>query len=207
MTVADNVAYGLRAAGRRSAETRERVRDMLELVQLPEKANKLPSELSGGERQRTALARALAVQPRVLLLDEAFAALDPSTRSEVVHEVREIIRRLKVTTLLITHDQEEAFLFSRRVLVLNQGKTVAFGTPEEIMALDEPFIRDFVKMIFLTRSLVEADASNGAFVTLAGGQRLAIDMKGVKPGDHVHVMIKKGPQADSFEVWPYDTSE
>jgi ABC-type Fe3+/spermidine/putrescine transport system ATPase subunit len=202
MNVRDNIAYGLRAAKRPKQDLARRVDEMLALVRLEEKSDKHPSAISGGERQRVALARALAVEPRVLLLDEAFAALDATTRSEVLHEVRGIIRQTSVTTLLITHDQEEAFLFSRHVLVLNDGEVVTSGTPEEVMQHDHPFIRDFVQMILLLRSRVELDVVGSTCVMLEGGQRIPISIPGVSPGDPVHVMIKKGPQAQSIEVWP-----
>ncbi len=207
MTVGRNVAYGLRAAGRPAREIKERVTEMLDLVGLTRAADRYPRALSGGEMQRVALARALAVEPGVLLLDEAFAALDATTRSEVVHEVRSIIRRAGVTTLLITHDQEEAFLFSRHVVVLNDGLVVTSGTPEAVMAHEHPFIRDFVKMILLTRSRVDVDAEGRPFVVLDCGQRIPVTVPGVATGDHVHVMIKKGPRRqriDIWEVWPDD---
>ena len=204
MSVADNVAYGLRARGESADKTAARVREMLELVQLTGEADKFPDEISGGERQRVALARALAVKPHVLLLDEAFAALDATTRSDVVQEVRRIIRSMGVTTLLITHDQEEAFLFSHHVLVLNEGRIVVSGTPREVMAYDHPFIQEFVKMILLASGTVASDERGRTFVMLEDGDELPITTQGVKPGDEVHVMIKKGLQTESIDVWPYD---
>lgn len=205
LTVAENIAYGLQVTRADRARTQARVQEMLELVQLPGKGDKLPRELSGGERQRVALARALAVQPRILLLDEAFAALDATTRSEVVHQIRDIIKRLKVTTLLITHDQEEAFLFAKRVLVLNEGGIVTIGNPDEVMAHPHSFVRSFVKMMLLTRSKVEVDDKTGeSFVTLDNGQRIPIHLPHVSAGDDVHVMVKKGPQTQKVEVWSGD---
>ena len=100
----------------------------------------MPRELSGGERQRVALARALCVGPKILLLDEAFGSLDATMRTQVVQEVRSIIRQQKVTTLFITHDQEEAFMFARRLIVLNEGRVVASGTPESMMTNPDPFV-------------------------------------------------------------------
>lgn len=204
LTVEENVAYGLRARRADKAKVKDRAREMIDLAQLSGKEERLPERLSGGERQRVALARALAIEPRLLLLDEAFAALDATTRSEVVQDVRNIIRRVKLTTLLITHDQEEAFLFSRHVLVLNDGRVVTQGSPEHVMTHDHPFIQDFVKMVLLTRSKVESDASGQAMVQIEGGQRIPIHIPGVEPGDEVHVMIKKGRKTESIEVWPDD---
>jgi putative spermidine/putrescine transport system ATP-binding protein len=201
MSVADNVGYGLRARGVRSGERRARASHLLELVRLNDKAASFPAELSGGQQQRVALARALAVEPEVLLLDEAFAALDPTTRAEVMHEVRGIISGLGLTTLLVTHDQEEAFLFSRHVLVMNEGQVVVMGTPAEVMSHDNPFIRDFVKMILLEVGTVEGRRGT-AFVALPNGHHLPISLPGIAPGDRVHVMIKKGPGSETVAVWP-----
>lgn len=201
LSVAENAAYGLRARRVEKRALAERVHEVLDLVRLTGKEDRHPHQLSGGERQRVALARALAVEPRVLLLDEAFAALDATTRGEVVHEVRRIIREVGLTTLLITHDQEEAFLFSRHVLVLNDGRVVTQGTPEEIMTHDDPFIQDFVKMVHLSRSKVELDAHGRPVVHIDGGQVVPLHLPGVEAGDQVHVMIKKGPKASSIEVW------
>src|SRR5437867_10567114 len=117
LSVADNVGYGLRARKVPTGVARGRIAEMLDLVHLPGKENRLPRELSGGERQRVALARALCVGPKILLHDEAFGSLDATMRTQVVQEVRSIIRQQKVTTLFITHDQEEAFMFARRLIV------------------------------------------------------------------------------------------
>lgn len=207
MRVGENVAYGLRAAGRSKPEAMERAREMLELVELTEKIEEYPRELSGGQRQRVALARALAVQPRILLLDEAFAALDATTRSGIVAEVRTLVKRLKVTTLLVTHDQEEAFLFSKRILVLNEGRVVTMGTPEQVMTHAHPFIQGFVKMLMMSTSRVETDARGRSFITMDNGSTFPIHMAGVRPGDEVHVMVKKGPQTEHIEVWPFERDD
>ncbi len=203
MSVRDNVAYGLRMRRAPRREADEKVSEMLDLVQLRHRADAYPGTLSGGEKQRVALARALAVNPRLLLLDEAFTALDATTRSQVVQEVRAIIKRLGVTTLLITHDQEEAFLFSRRVLVLNEGRVVTFDEPERVMRHSHPFVQDFVKMCLIHEAKVETYASGTMFVTAEGGAQIPIQIPGVAPGDVVHVMVKKGP-TQSIEVWPTD---
>ena len=204
MTVAENVGYGLRLRKTPPAQVRDRVREMLELVRLENKEDQYPARLSGGERQRVALARALAVEPRALLLDEAFAALDATTRSQVVQEVRGIIKRLNLTTILITHDQEEAFLFSRHVVVLNDGCVVTAGRPEEVMAHPHPFIQGFVKMALFHRARVELDPDGRQFVTLKDGTRVNINMPGMEAGDEVHVMVKKGGRSERIEVWPGD---
>jgi ABC-type sulfate/molybdate transport systems ATPase subunit len=156
--------------------------------------------MSGGEKQRVALARALAVEPRVLLLDEAFAALDASTRSSVVHEVRSIIKGLNVTTLLVTHDQEEAFLFARKVLVLNAGKVVTFGPSLQVMQHPDPFIQGFVRMVLFEQAKVEEDGA-GLFVTTQDGARIPLDLPNLAAGEVVHVMVKRGPTGQSIGVW------
>ena len=203
MTVAENTAYGLRAQHESPKDVEARVGEMLGLVGLSSKADRYPVGLSGGERQRVALARALAIKPRLLLLDEAFAALDATTRGEVVQEVRGIVRRLGVTTVLITHDQEEAFLFARNVIVLNDGRIVTQGPSEEVMGHDDPFIRSFVRMVHLSKAKVEQDGG-GHFVEVAEGARLPINLPNIKTGDLVHVLVKKSGASEVFEVWPDD---
>jgi ABC-type Fe3+/spermidine/putrescine transport system ATPase subunit len=204
LTVAENVAYGLRVRRRKRADVEKRVAEMLDLVQLAGRGHEPVEKLSGGEKQRVALARALAVEPRILLLDEAFTALDASTRGEVVQEVRAIIKRLRVTTLLITHDQEEAFLFARHVLVLNEGKVVTLDDPERVMTHPHPFVQDFVKMCVFHQAKVETDRDGQAYVITEGGAQIPINIPGVSAGDVVHVMVKKGASRETIEVWPRD---
>jgi ABC-type Fe3+/spermidine/putrescine transport system ATPase subunit len=205
MSVADNVGYGLRMRGVDAAKRAAKVKEMLELVQLTGKEEARPHLLSGGEKQRVALARALAVEPRILLLDEAFTALDATTRAQIVQEVRGIIQRAGVTTLLITHDQEEAFLFSRHVLVLNEGRVVTLDAPERVMTHPHLFVQEFVKMCLIHQARVEADERGDTFVTTDGGAEIPIHIPGVRPGDIVHVMVKKGP-TERIEVWRTDAS-
>lgn len=202
MTVAKNVGYGLRVRGVPRHKIDRRVEELLELVHLKAKANQYPERLSGGERQRVALARALAVEPKILLLDEAFTALDATTRHRVVREVREIISRLRVTTVLVTHDQEEAFLFSNHVLVLNEGQKVIEGPPDEVMTHRHPFIQDFIKMAVFHKSVVKADSQGRFYVPLEEGNRIPVDIPGLKAGDAVQVMVKKSGDSASIEVWP-----
>lgn len=201
MTVAENVAYGLRVRRLPENEIRDRVREMLDLVRLVDLEKKYPHFLSGGERQRVAVARALAVKPRALLLDEAFTALDATTRHQVLQEVRNIIKQLKLTTLLITHDQEEAFLFARRVLVMNEGKVLTVGNPEQIMTNTHPFIQDFVKMLMFKKANVEINELGRPQVVLDHRVKIPVDIPGVHEGDEVHVMIKKGPEQEAIRVW------
>jgi ABC-type Fe3+/spermidine/putrescine transport system ATPase subunit len=204
MTVAENVGYGLRIRRWPRARVKRRVDELLALVHLEDQADKYPRNLSGGQQQRVALARALAIEPRVLLLDEAFTALDTNTRTELVAQVRDIIRRLKVTTILVTHDQEEAFLFARHVVVLNEGRVVVQGRPETVMKHKHAFVQDFVKMVLFHRTTVQKDTAGKRFVQVEGGAKIPLALTGVREGDEVHVMVKKGPERERVEVWPID---
>ena len=131
MTVAENVAFGLESRGRQS-DTAERVDAMLELVDLAGFGSRKVSEISGGQQQRVALARALAPEPRVLLLDEPLSNLDPSLRERTRHELRAAVRRIGITTVLVTHEQEEAFHVGDRVAVLHDGELHQVGTPTDL---------------------------------------------------------------------------
>ncbi|HVE15404.1 MAG TPA: sulfate ABC transporter ATP-binding protein [Chthoniobacterales bacterium] len=136
MSIFENVAFGLRVMKRskRPAEgaIQERVRKLLEAVQLAGYEKRLPSQLSGGQRQRVAFARALAIEPQVLLLDEPFGALDAKVRKELRRWLREFQDRIKLTTLFVTHDQEEAFEVADRVVLIDKGRIQQIGTPDEV---------------------------------------------------------------------------
>lgn len=132
MTVWDNVAFGLRMKPQPGRELAGSVREVLALVELEDLAKRYPSELSGGQRQRVALARALVVRPRILLLDEPLSALDARIRRSLRQQIREIQQRLELTTLFVTHDQEEALTLSDRVFLMDRGRIVQSGTPEQI---------------------------------------------------------------------------
>jgi sulfate transport system ATP-binding protein len=145
MTVRDNVAFGLKVRKRPRAEIRERVDELLRLVQLQGFAHRYPSQLSGGQRQRMALARALAPEPQVLLLDEPFGALDARVRAELRDWLRRLHDEVHVTTVFVTHDQEEAMEVADQIAVLNHGRLEQVGTPAELY--DEPateFVMRFV---------------------------------------------------------------
>jgi sulfate ABC transporter, ATP-binding protein len=149
MSVFKNVAFGLEVmrgrAGLDKGEVRERVTELLQLVQLPGFENRLPHQLSGGQRQRVALARALAINPRILLLDEPFGALDAKVRKELRNWVKELQHQLKITTFFVTHDQEEALEMADRVAVMNNARIEQIGTPAEIQ--DQPataFVEEFI---------------------------------------------------------------
>ena len=149
MTVFENIAFGLRVRPKTTrppeAEIRARVDKLLKLIQLDPLANRFPSQLSGGQRQRVALARALAVEPKVLLLDEPFGALDAKVRKELRRWLRQLHDEIHITTLFVTHDQEEALEVADRVAILRAGKIEQIGTPEEIYDHPaSPFVYDFL---------------------------------------------------------------
>jgi sulfate/thiosulfate transport system ATP-binding protein len=132
MTVRENVAFGLKVARRPKAEIRARVEELLELVQLPGLADRYPAQLSGGQRQRMALARALAVEPQVLLLDEPFGALDARVRRELRAWLRHLHDEVHVTTVFVTHDQEEAMEVADRIVVMHHGRIEQVGGPRDL---------------------------------------------------------------------------
>ncbi|MCF5895365.1 ABC transporter ATP-binding protein [Aeromonas veronii] len=132
MTVWDNVAFGLKMKPQPGRDLAASVQEALELVELTGFERRYPAELSGGQRQRVALARALVVQPRILLLDEPLSALDARIRRSLRQQIREIQQRLELTTIFVTHDQEEALTMSDRIFLMNKGSIVQSGTPEEI---------------------------------------------------------------------------
>jgi sulfate transport system ATP-binding protein len=149
MSVFENVAFGLRvqprAIRRSDAEIRKRVKDLLDLVQLDWLADRYPSQLSGGQRQRIALARALAIEPRILLLDEPFGALDAKVRKELRKWLRSLHEEIHVTSIFVTHDQEEALEVANRVVVMDKGRIEQIGTPGDVY--DEPataFVHGFI---------------------------------------------------------------
>jgi putative spermidine/putrescine transport system ATP-binding protein len=132
MTVSENIAFGLRIRKEDAAARQERVDELLELIHLPDKGKAYPRELSGGQQQRVALARALAIRPQLLLLDEPLSALDAKIRDELRSEIRRIQRQLNITTVYVTHDQEEALALSDRIVVMSKGRMEQVGEPFEI---------------------------------------------------------------------------
>jgi sulfate transport system ATP-binding protein len=161
MSVFENVAFGLRVRprGRRpsDAQIRARVVDLLKLVQLDWLSDRYPSELSGGQRQRVALARALAVEPQVLLLDEPFGSLDAKVRQELRRWLRRLHDEIRVTSVFVTHDQEEALEVADRVVVMNQGGVEQVGTPQEVFDRPAtPFVMGFLGVVNVFHGRVEA---------------------------------------------------
>ncbi|NIZ03522.1 ABC transporter ATP-binding protein [Thalassospira lucentensis] len=145
MTVAQNVAYGLKVHGVSREESDARVKDMLEMMHIEMLADRRIDQLSGGQRQRVALARAIAVQPRVLLLDEPLTALDAKLRVRLRTEINALLRKLGITAVYVTHDQEEAMALGDRIVVMQKGEIAQIGTPREIYRKPQnPFVADFV---------------------------------------------------------------
>lgn len=170
LTVAENVAYGPQAQGVPRAEVRRLVEDNLRLVQMADYAKRLPRELSGGQQQRVALARVLAARPRILLLDEPFGALDKNLRFDMQIEIKRLQRELNLTTILVTHDQEEAMSMAERIVVLNQGRIEQVGTPSEVY--DRPttlFAGTFVGSTNLLPGRIAAIDGATTRLRLAGG--------------------------------------
>jgi len=156
LTIDSNVAYGLVNRRDRRESIKGRVRELLTLIGLPDSGLKYPSQLSGGQQQRIALARALAPAPGLLLLDEPLSALDALERVRLRGEIRALQQRLGVTTIMVTHDQEEALSMADRIVVMNQGRIEQIGTPREIYELPTtPFTADFVGKVNVLPAIVE----------------------------------------------------
>jgi iron(III) transport system ATP-binding protein len=178
LTVGDNVGYGLVNRNRTRAEIATRVRELLDLVGLPDQGGKYPVQLSGGQQQRVALARALATAPSLLLLDEPLSALDAKVRVRLRDEIKNLQRRLGVTTILVTHDQEEALSMADRIVVMNHGVIEQVGAPSEIYTRPATaFVADFVG----TMNFLEAKAIDGDALSV-GGLRLVAPGHGI-PAD------------------------
>lgn len=170
MSVAQNVAFGLERRGVARAEVQARVREALAMVHMGEFGDRLPRQLSGGQQQRIALARAMVIRPDVLLLDEPLSALDAKLRLDVRKEIRKLQQEQKVTTLFVTHDQDEALTMADRLVVMNRGRVEQIGTPEDVYESPQTrFVADFLgRSNFLTGDVTEA----GVF-TARDGTRLA----------------------------------
>lgn len=161
MTVIDNIGYGLKVAGKPKSEIGPRVNEMLALIHMESFGDRYPNQLSGGQQQRVALARALAFQPQVLLLDEPLSALDAKIRVELRQEIRRIQRQLGITTIYVTHDQEEALSLSDKVVVMSHGRIEQVGTPLEIYNKPSTeFVASFVGQLNLLPVTVINQADN-----------------------------------------------
>jgi putative spermidine/putrescine transport system ATP-binding protein len=178
MTVADNIGFGLRVRKRPADQIKKRVAELLELINLPDKGGRYPYQLSGGQQQRIALARALAFEPQVLLLDEPLSALDAKIRVALRTEIRSIQRQLGITAVYVTHDQEEALSLSDRVVVMSEGHIEQVGTPFEIYNFPAtPFVASFVGTLNVMPAAV-VDAARGELVVAGQPVRVARRFEG-----------------------------
>jgi sulfate transport system ATP-binding protein len=175
MTVRDNIAFGLKVRKRPKAEIRERVDELLKLVQLEAFGHRYPAHLSGGQRQRMALARALAPEPEVLLLDEPFGALDARVRAELRDWLRRLHEEVHVTTIFVTHDQEEAMEVADRIVVMNQGRIEQDGPPDEVYDHPaSPFVLQFLGDVNLFHGRVDRAGAAGDEVSYVRPHELQI---------------------------------
>ncbi len=190
MTVAQNIGYGLRIRKENKAAIKERVAEMLALIHLEQKGNSYPHQLSGGQQQRVALARALAIRPQVLLLDEPLSALDAKIRVQLRQEIRAIQRKLGITAIYVTHDQEEALSISDRIVVMFEGKIEQVGTPFQIYNFPQTaFVASFVGTLNTTTAEVIDPAKN--MLQIDGGQLQAADgLEEKQKGDKVTIAIR-----------------
>ncbi|WP_428825896.1 sulfate/molybdate ABC transporter ATP-binding protein [Azonexus sp. IMCC34842] len=204
MTVFENVAFGLRVKPRKErpaeAEIKRRVMELLGLVQLDWLADRYPSQLSGGQRQRIALARALAVEPKVLLLDEPFGALDTKVRKELRRWLRRLHDDMHISSVFVTHDQEEALEVADRVVVMNHGKIEQIGSPDEVYSSPaSPFVYQFLGNVNVFHSRVQ-----GAYAEVERGEATEKTTAFVRPHDIdiTHQPIEDGLQATVQHVHP-----
>ena len=183
MNVAENVGFGLKVAKRPAAEIAPRVDEMLRLIKLPTLGKRYPYQLSGGQQQRVALARALAIKPQVLLLDEPLSALDAKIRVSLRDEIKQVQRELGITTIYVTHDQEEALSMSDRIVVMNDGRIEQIGTPFEIYNYPRTrFVASFVGTLNILRGRVVDPASGKVEVD---GQAIVVSpaLAGARAGE------------------------
>ena len=195
MNAIDNVAYGLRMRRQRSKERRKKAGDLLELVGLGDQRSKYPHQMSGGQQQRIALARALAIEPQVLLLDEPLSALDARVRAELRDEIRALQRRLSITTVFVTHDQEEALSLADRVCVMSSGHNEQTATPADLYARPAtPFVAEFVGVS--SRVPVQRTGSD----VVIFGQRCPIRLAATPTGGDLDALLR--PEDLTVDVDP-----
>jgi len=200
MTVFENIAYGLRVKKLPGKEIEKRVLDVLGVVQLEGLQNRKPNQLSGGQQQRVALARCIVIEPQVVLLDEPLSNLDASLRVMMREEIRKIQKSLGLTTIFVTHDQEEAMSMADRIVVMNQGKIEQIGTPLEIY--DKPtslFVAGFIGYVNLIAGKIKSRQKEGLTIATELGEfsNMNEELKGLNAGDGATIVIR--PEAVSLE--------
>ena len=190
MTVADNIAFGLKVRKKPKAEIARRVEELIGLMHLEGRADRFPYQMSGGQQQRVALARALAFEPEVLLLDEPLSALDAKIRIVLRKEIRTIQRQLGITTVYVTHDQEEALSLSDRIVVMSEGRIEQIGTPSEIYNFPATsFVASFVGTLNLMPAGV-VDPASGRVVVAGQEIRTARAIGDAKAGDRITMALR-----------------
>jgi spermidine/putrescine ABC transporter ATP-binding subunit len=194
MTVAENVAFGLKMRGMNAAERTTRVRRMLDLVRLASFEDRSIHQLSGGQQQRIALARSLVTDPAILLLDEPLGALDKNLRERMQFELREIQKRLGITSILVTHDQEEALTMSDRVAVMSEGEIIQIGSPTEVY--DRPrtqFVSEFLGTANIFAGTVTGEAGPGQWAVrldTGAGEGVVASESGLSAGRRVRIAVR-----------------
>ena len=192
LSVAENVAYGLRVRGVADAEVGQQVRDVLQLVGLAGYEQQFSNQLSGGEQQRVALARAIVIKPRLLLFDEPLSNLDARLRVQMREEIRELQQRLAITTVYVTHDQEEAMAVSDRIVVMSQGRVVQDGSAEDLYHRPRTrFVAEFIGRVNLIAAQV-VDTADGAVTLAALDRHLVVryDGESLLPGDAAWLVLR-----------------
>ena len=195
MNVFDNVAFGLKIAGQPKADIEKRVKEMLSLIHLEQLADRYPYQLSGGQQQRVALARALAPKPQVLLLDEPLSALDAKIRVSLREEIRHIQQQLGITTVFVTHDQEEALSISDRIVVMNAGKADQIGTPFEIY--NRPTTR-FVASFVGTHNVLDAVVTDQSAGIVRVGERTLAIKEAIPASNGSTIQLAMRPEAGTL---------
>lgn len=206
MTVYKNVAFGLKLRKRAEGEIERKVMESLELVGLKGREQRYPSQLSGGQQQRVALARSLALEPRLILLDEPLSNLDAKLREEMRVELKRLIKKVGISALYVTHDQEEAFTISDAVVVMEGGKILQYGAPDEIYNRPlHPFVASFIGHSMLVDGRVARIEGNGCLVNVPdfnGADLLSPLTKGLAVGDACKVVIRTTEVKLSNEKFP-----
>lgn len=209
MTVFDNVAFGLRCQKVADVEIENRVNDVLKMVKLEKFARRKPAQLSGGQQQRVAIARAAVNQPRVLLLDEPLSSLDYRLRKTMQIELKQLQRKLGITFIFVTHDQEEALSMSDRVVVMQDGVIEQIGTPRQVY--EEPSSLNVARFIgevnILEGEIIDINGNRQLTLNVLGKKRAAKSSRQFSIGEHVHVLVRpedvrvwNQPQVDADEI-------
>jgi len=200
MTVFGNISYGLKLRKLSKGEIKTKVKNILKVVQLEGLEERKPTELSGGQQQRVALARCIVIEPEIILLDEPLSNLDANLRVTMRQEIRKIQKSLNLTTIFVTHDQEEAMSMSDRIIVMHEGRIEQIGTPTEIY--EKPatiFVARFIGYINLIKGRIDSLRDNTYKVQTSIGEMINInsDLKGMKKGDDVTLVIR--PESSTAE--------